>query len=248
MTKLLVYDLKDAQKLLLPIFGISMALALISVGLSQVHHALFQNISSFCAILSLLTGMANLAVFAVWSGKTWKDTFFAGPATLYRTLPLSRTELMEACLLSALIAFIETSIFCVCPLFVLDWQEIPTFFHYFPELVSSFGWFILTFFFEGICCLLVIDLGLIIGYRFRSSKLGWSILFMGVLWIITGIITCLALAPVLGANFEALNTDLMPIEPVRQLMKVGSLSYLLLDLIYLGLIYWQLKKGVDIDS
>lgn len=248
MTKLLVYDLKDAQKLLLPIFGISLALALLSITLSQIHHVLFQNISNFCAIGSILTGMANLVVLAVWSGKTWKETFFTGSATLYRTLPLSRTELMGACLLSALIAFLETSIFCICPLLVLDWQEISTFFQYLPDLVYSFGWFILTFFFEGICSLVVIDLGLIMGYRFRSSKLGWSVLFMVVLWIITGIITCLALAPVLRANFEALNTDLMPLEPLRQLMKVGSLSYMLLDLVYLGLIYWQLKKGVDIDS
>ncbi len=248
MTKLFVHTLKEAQKLILPIFGVSMVAAFMSVLLGQVHHVLIQNVSNFCALFSILTGFINLFVFAIWQGKTWKETFFTGPATLYRTLPLSRIELMEACLLSTFTAFLEISIFLVAPFLVLDWQEIPTFLEALPDLTYLFGWFVATFFLEGICALLVIDLGILIGYRFRSSKLGWSILFMVVLWILTGIIVCLALSPTLRANFEVLNTNLMPAEPLRQLMKVGSIAYFLLDLIYFGIIYWQLKKGIDIDS
>lgn len=248
MIKLLVYNLKEAQKLILPIFGVSIVSALMSVLLGQVHHTLIQNIANFCALFSILIGLANLAVFAVWEGKMWKETFFTGPATLYRTLPLSRIELMKACLLAALLTFLEVSVFLVGPFIVLDWQEIPTFLRFLPDLTYLFGWFVATFFLEGICALLVIDLGLLIGYRFRSSKLGWSILFMGVLWILTGIVVCLALAPVLTTNFEALNVNLMPAEPLRQLMKVGTFAYLGVDIVYLGIIYWQLKKGIDIDS
>lgn len=249
MGKLLIRYLKDAQKILLPVFGISVLFGLLSLALRQVDNTFFQNVSTLFASMAILIGAANVALGAyLWSGKTFKETFFTGPATLYRTLPLSRTQLLEACLFSALIVFIESLFFLFCILCLFDWQTIPALISQLPEITYVFGWFIATLLVEGICGILVIDLGFLIGYRFQSSKFGWSIFFMLVIWMITSLIVGLGMAPSILQNFEALDVEIFPISALRQLMWIGTLVYGGLDLLYLILIWWQVKRGVDIDS
>lgn len=249
MGKLLIRYLKDAQKIVLPIFGFSILFAILCLALRQIPNTFFQNISIFFAMMSLLTGAANVALGSyLWTGNCFKETFLTGPATLYRTLPLSRTQLLWACLLSALIVFIETLLFLVLAIFILDWSTLPGFLNVISETIYVFGWFATTILLEGICIILVIYLGFLVGYRFNSSKFGWSIFFMIVFWLLTSILVGLGLLPVIFQNFEILDIEIFPIQALRQLMFTGTLLYVGLDLIYLALIWWQVRTGIDIDS
>ena len=242
MLKLFGYYVKEQQTKLVWLFGISLVLILVSLMLSHFEHPLWLALGSLSMVASLL--VCALAVFAVLliSSLQFKDTFYTGPAYLYRTLPFSRLQLFACCFGSALLCLFESMLWLVLMVMIRFYADLDGLFASIAGLTDmSLLWLALAVYLQGTVLLLIGDLGIAFGFSRKSDKLAWSLLGMVGLYVLTNLVMAIGILP---TTFSAMDD----LAQINLLMVEIALIYFAVAAVYTVVLCVRLKNGVDIDG
>ena len=263
LNKLLKYDLKYMIKNMTIFYVLSIFFAITTRILFDMNQSIIINIIVQISVGCMFAMIANILINTMMrSWVRFRDSLYKDESYLTHTLPVTKNEIYNS-------KFIQTLIFFFIGFFVI---LISLFIAYY----SKENWLLLTnyieiittglnmstsFFVIMIITLIFLEVfnaiqcgfyGMILGHRKNNGKLGYSILFGFIIYLLAQTIV-LALVFVYGlfdpSIMELFKTTTvnLDVQAFKVLAIVTSLIYLIIILIMSMLCKKELNKGVNIE-
>lgn len=259
LKKLLKYDIKSLSNTLLPIYGVTLLTALISV--------IFQKLEDITPIfrvpMSLITMLAGFLSFGViiitfivgiqkYYNQTSKDEGY-----LIHTLPVKKSNIILSKITSQLIFQILSCIITAASITIIAQVPLNDIIDAIKELVRIFTDYSSTTFIIALLVLLVayitstllIYVSISFGQKHSNNKIKYSVGYGILIYIITQILTALIYTPLLQNNkfIEELNKT-FPSETVLNitLLIVAGVSTLT-SIVYFYLTTKNLEKNLNLE-
>ena len=263
LNKLLKYDLKYMIKNMTIFYVLSIFFAITTRILFDMNQSIIINIIGQISVGCMFAMIANILINTMMrSWVRFRDSLYKDESYLTHTLPVTKNEIYNS-------KFIQTLIFFFIGFFVI---LISLFIAYY----SKENWLLLTnyieiittglnmstsFFVIMIITLIFLEVfnaiqcgfyGMILGHRKNNGKLGYSILFGFIIYLLAQTIV-LALVFVYGlfdpSIMELFKTTTvnLDVQAFKVLAIVTSLIYLIIILIMSMLCKKELNKGVNIE-
>lgn len=252
MSKVFKMHFVSLQKRVLPFLAASVLLMLLSKGFDVLSQRwgswLAQTGTSVFFALSLLAAFIGFAAVFLFNTLQFRNTFFTGQASFFRTLPVTRTALLEACLLNGALGIAEAMLWMALVLCINEWQSLFSLFALLPQAGGWLAFMALAIYLQSFTFLLGCYAGVLLGYSRRSDKLAWSVLFVLLLYFASQLTLAVLISPFLLANAELLQSELLPGRQIRTLFALLAGGYAVIDCVYLFYLVFRIRKGVDIDS
>ena len=263
LNKLLKYDLKYMIKNMTVFYVLSIFFAITTRIIFNIEQSIIINIIGQISVGCMFAMIANILINTMMrSWVRFRDFLYKDESYLTHTLPVTKNEIYNS-------KFIQTLIFFFIGFFVI---LISLFIAYY----SKENWLLLTnyieiittglnmstsFFVIMIITLIFLEVfnaiqcgfyGMILGHRKNNGKLGYSILFGFIIYLLAQTIV-LALVFVYGlfdpSIMELFKTTTvnLDVQAFKVLAIVTSLIYLIIILIMSMLCKKELNKGVNIE-
>ena len=263
LNKLLKYDLKYMIKNMTVFYVLSIFFAITTRIIFNIEQSIIINIIGQISVGCMFAMIANILINTMMrSWVRFRDFLYKDESYLTHTLPVTKNEIYNS-------KFIQTLIFFFIGFFVI---LISLFIAYY----SKENWLLLTnyieiittglnmstsFFVIMIITLIFLEVfnaiqcgfyGMILGHRKNNGKLGYSILFGFIIYLLAQTIV-LALVFVYGllepSIMELFKTTTvnLDVQAFKVLAIVSSLIYLIIILIMSMLCKKELNKGVNIE-
>ena len=263
LNKLLKYDLKYMIKNMTIFYVLSIFFSITTRILFDMNQSIIINIIGQISVGCMFAMIANILINTMMrSWVRFRDSLYKDESYLTHTLPVTKNEIYNS-------KFIQTLIFFFIGFFVI---LISLFIAYY----SKENWLLLTnyieiittglnmstsFFVIMIITLIFLEVfnaiqcgfyGMILGHRKNNGKLGYSILFGFIIYLLAQTIV-LALVFVYGlfdpSIMELFKTTTvnLDVQAFKVLAIVSSLIYLIIILIMSMLCKKELNKGVNIE-
>ena len=263
LNKLLKYDLKYMIKNMTVFYVLSIFFAITTRIIFNIEQSIIINIIGQISVGCMFAMIANILINTMMrSWVRFRDSLYKDESYLTHTLPVTKNEIYNS-------KFIQTLIFFFIGFFVI---LISLFIAYY----SKENWLLLTnyieiittglnmstsFFVIMIITLIFLEVfnaiqcgfyGMILGHRKNNGKLGYSILFGFIIYLLAQTIV-LALVFVYGlfdpSIMELFKTTTvnLDVQAFKVLAIVTSLIYLIIILIMSMLCKKELNKGVNIE-
>ena len=263
LIKLLKYDLKYMIKNMCVFYILSIFFAittrLLSLPEQTVIISILSKISSGCMIAMIANIVINVMM------RSWvrfRDSLYKDEAYLTHTLPVTKNDLYNSKFIQTLIFFFIGFVIILLSLFVAyytqdSWQVIK---EYIKTITIGFN--MSTAFFITIAIVLIFlelfnaiqcgFLGIILGYKRNNGKIGFSVLFGFIIYlvaqtIILGLVFVYGLFdPSVMKLFETATVN-VDVNAFKTLAILSSLLYLLIIYVMSCLCKKSLNKGVNIE-
>lgn len=262
LSKLLKYDLKNVYKVLTVFYILTLVFALITrlvscINTSTITEIVFQICSSITISMMASSLINNLMrMWVRFTSSVYKDE-----AYLTHTLPVTKTQIYLSKFLAAVITMFTTIGLIALSLFIAYYSKenmeilknllLPLATIYDSTILKIVLSFVFIVFLEMVTTLQAGFSGIIIGNRFNNNKMGLSVLF-GFIAYMLGQIAVLITVFIIGLLnadiMQLFKTNTMPnVETVKTIIYIAIGVYTLLTLVYFIVNKKLLNKGVNVD-
>lgn len=262
LKNLLKYDLKWIYKLLIIFYILAIIFSLIGRGLTEIKDSLILNIiGQICmgvSIAMIVNILINnlMRVWARFIRNIYKDESY-----LTHTLPVNKKTIFLSKVLSAIITMITSGVvilicLAICYYSTENIEFLKTTLEFiagaYNSTVISFLLVVfIVFFLEMIFALLSGYLGIILGHKSNNFKIGKSVFFGFLSYMIPQVFTLLIMFIIGLFNTDIMNlfntTDMLNMEVVKSIMYIGIAVYMCYIIICYLIGKRQLEKGVNVD-
>ena len=263
LNKLLKYDLKYMIKNMSVFYILSIFFALTTRILFNVEQSVIINIIGQISVGCMFAMIANTLINTMM--RSWirfRDSLYKDESYLTHTLPVTKNELYNSKFIQTLIFFFISFVVILMSLFIAyyskeNWLAIT---NYIKTITTGLN--MSTSFFIAMAIIIIFleifnaiqcgFLGIIIGHKMNNGKLGYSVLFGFITYLLAqGII--LGLVFVYGL-FDSTVMELfktatinIDVKAFKVLAVVSSLLYMLIIFIMSILCKKELNKGVNVE-
>ena len=263
LIKLLKYDLKYMIKNMSVFYILAIFFAITTRLLSLPEQSVMIGIISNLSIGCLVAMIINIAINVMMrSWVRFRDSLYKDEAYLTHTLPVTKSDLYNSKFIQTLIFFFIGFIVVLLSLFIAfytpdTWAIIRD---YIKTITIGFN--MSTLFFISMAIIIIFEelfnailcgfLGIILGYKMNSGKVGFSVLFGFIIYLVAQSIV-LGLVFVYGlldpSIMELFKSRVINInvESFKSLAVVSSILYLIIISVISIICKKILKKGVNIE-
>ena len=263
LIKLLKYDLKYMIKNMSIFYILSIFFAITTRILFNIEESVIVNIIGQISVGCMFSMVASILINTMMrSWVRFRDSLYKDEAYLTHTLPVTKSELYNSKFIQTLIFFFIGFIIILLSLFIAyyskdTWTAIT---NYIKTITTGLN--MSTLFFIIIAIIIIFlevfnaiqcgFLGIILGYKKNNSKLGYSVLFGFIMYLISQTLV-LSLVFVYGLfdntvmelfKTATINID---VDAFKTLSIVSSLVYLAIIFSMSIICKKTLNKGVDIE-
>lgn len=263
LSKLLKYDLKYMIKNMSVFYILTIFFAITTKILFEIDQSFMVSVMAKISLGFLISMIANVLINTMM--RSWirfRDSLYKDESYLTHTLPVKKSQIYESKFIQTLIFSVVGFAVVLLALFIAFYsKENWAFLTNYLNIVSS-NLNMSTFFFVVILLLIIFleifnaiqcgILGIILGYKRNNGKIGYSVLFGFILYLVSQMLV-LALIYVYGL-FDSSVMDLFNASPTNinvdafKLMGViSSLLYIILIFIINIICVKELNKGVNIE-
>lgn len=246
MTNLFLYKLKNQFKVLLPLMGVSLILAVFWYLSGLSDNRVLQILCKILSMAALFAACLPAIATVILSWMDFYNTFFGRRAYLIRTLPFSRSSLYGCSLLSDLVCILIgiawPVLFLFCILNIADdmslMSTIPA------ELLSPLFKTLIALFMQ---CLFIEQSGFtggLLGFRMSQNKLPWSVGFGNLTYVAGNLVMTPAIFIYMGGD---LSSSIVPLDVYSGLMTLIVIVYAVVNLALLILDGVLVRGRTDVD-
>lgn len=262
--KLLKYDIKKIDKFLLIFYTLALIFSLLTriflnISTSFVLGIVGQICSAFT--IAMIASILINNIMRLWI--KFKNTLYDDESYLTHTLPVDRKTIYLSKIIISIITMLVSMIVIALTLFIayyskenIKWIKdilIPLANIYNQSILGIITLFLIVFFTEMINILQVGYTGIILGHKMSNNKVGYSVAFGFIIYLISQVLTLLT-----AFIFALLNKDLMnlfitdtktvlSIEMIKNLGYICITIYLIIFVITSIINIKLLKNGVNIE-
>ncbi|MBE6149786.1 MAG: hypothetical protein E7170_03595 [Firmicutes bacterium] len=262
LKKLLKYDLKDVYKVLIVFYCLSLFFATLSrICLSIENSFVINTIGQICSgtTIAMIFNIIINNLMRLWV--RFRQNFYGDESYLTHTLPIDKKTLYLSKTLTAIISlFISTIIICLS-LFIVYYSKenieaikallLPLATIYESTVVSVILSFVLILFLEIMNMLQSGYFGVILGHKRNNNKIGFSILYGFLIYLLTQILVIVILFITAIFNKDLMNlfytSEALNMGVIKLCIYIAIIAYSLNVLILYFINLKQFKKGVNID-
>ena len=262
LIKLLKYDLKYMLKNMLIFYILSIFFAITTRILFSINQTVIVNIVSQISVGCLFSLIANILINTMM--RSWirfRDSLYKDESYLTHTLPVNKNDIYNSKFLQTLIFFIISFIIIILSLFItyytkdrwvalnnlVDTITIGLDLNKTIFIIS----FILIIFLEIFNAIQCGFLGLLLGYKKNNNKIGFSVLFGFIAYLLSQSLVLLLVFFVGLFNESIMNlftsNVLLDSNSAKLLVVLSIILYLIIILLMSILCKKILNKGVDIE-
>lgn len=263
LNKLLKYDLKYMIKNMAIFYILSIFFAIITRILFNIEQSVIVNIIGQISVGCMFSMIASTLINTMMrSWVRFRDSLYKDEAYLTHTLPVTKNELYNSKFIQTLIFFLISFVIILISLFIAyyskeNWLAITKYIKTITTgLNMSSSFFIvmaiIVIFLEVFNAIQCGFFGIVLGYKKNNGKLGYSVLFGFIIYLIAQTII-LALVFIYGlfdsSIMELFKTATINIDvkAFKVLAIVSSLLYIVIIFIMSILCKKELSKGVNIE-
>ena len=263
LAKLLKYDLKYMTKNMAIFYILSIFFAITTRILFNIEQSVIVNIIGQISVGCMFAMIANTLINTMM--RSWirfRDSFYKDESYLTHTLPVTKNDLYNSKFLLTLIFFFIGFIVIVLSLFIAyyekdNWLMIT---NYIKNITIGLNMntiffvtmFILVVFLEVFNAIQCGFYGIILGYKKNNGKLGYSILFGFILYLVSQ--SMVLLLVYMYGLFDSSIMELFKTATVSIDANAFKVLLILASLLYLIIIYGMsllckksLNKGVNVE-
>lgn len=262
LVKLLKYDLKYMLKNMIIFYIITIFFAISTRILFAIDDSVMIRIISQISVGCMFSMMASIVVNVLMrSWVRFRDAIYKDEAYLTHTLPVTKNEIYNSKFLQTLIFFIISFSIIIIGLFIAyytkdRWLLLKNFINNFTTSINfSTSFFIVSFlsiiFLEIFNVLQCGYLGLLLGYRRNNGKIGFSVLFGFIAYILSQsmVILSIFILGLFNNNIMDLFKNNIQLDPSSfKLLSIISIIIYLIIIIVISFICKKVfNKGVNIE-
>ncbi len=263
LNKLLKYDLKYMIKNMSIFYILSLFFATITRILFSMEQSAIINIIGQISVGCMISMIASTLINTMM--RSWirfRDSLYKDESYLTHTLPVTKNELYNSKFIQTLIFFFVSFIVVLISLFIAyyskeNWQALTDFIKTITTGLNMSNLFFITMaiiviFLEVFNAIQCGFFGIILGHKMNNGKLGYSILFGFVVYLIIQIIILLQVF--IYGLFDSTVMELfktttinIDVKAFKILAIVSSLLYIVVIFIVSILCKKELNKGVNVE-
>ena len=263
LTKLLKYDLKYMIKNMFVFYILSIFFAITTRLLFNIEESIIINIISQISVGCMFAMIANTLINTMM--RSWirfRDSLYKDESYLTHTLPVTKSELYNSKFIQTLIFFFISFLVILISLFIAyyskdNWIAITNFIK-----TITIGLNMSTIFFITMAIIIIFleifnaiqcgFLGIILGYKMNNGKVGYSVLFGFIAYLISQslVLTLVYIYGLFDSSIMELfktATISIDVKAFKVLAVVSSLLYIIIIFIMSILCKRELRKGVNVD-
>jgi len=262
LKKLLKYDLENIFKLLIIFYSLALFFGILTrIFLSIENSLIFNIIGKICsgATISMLFSILMNNLMRLWI--RFKQNLYGDESYLTHTLPVEKKTLYLSKILTAIITLFTSVIVIGLTLFIAYYSKenleilknmlLPVATAYGSTIIKVLLSLLFIFFLEFACALQSGFTGIILGHEKNNNKIGYSVLFGFITYIVTQIFVILIVF-----IFGIFNKDIMNLFITNQIINIDVLNviiyivtgiYMVMLLIGYIININLFKKGVNVD-
>ncbi len=262
LNKLLKYDLKWMFKFLSIFYLLGLFFSVLTKLFSNIENSLFMNIvgevfkgATFSMIFSALVNN----IIRLWV--KFRQSVYGDESYLTHTLPVKKLSLYLSKILTAIITLLASLLVIITALFIVfyskaNFEALKTMLLPFLSVfdISFMGVIIillLVLFLEFLNILQCGFTGLVIGHRFNNNKIGMSVLFGFISYMLSQILIVIILFIPAIFNSDVMNifitTESLNLEIIKPAIIYSLISYTTINIAWIFVNIKLLNKGVNVD-
>lgn len=262
LKKLLKYDLKSIFKFLIIFYILAVFFGILTRLFGSIENSIIMNIIGqicSCVSISMIFNILINNLMRLWV--RFKENLYGDESYLTHTLPIQKSILYLSKVLTAIITLFISIVVIGLTIFIAYYSKenlemfkntfLPIANAYNSTIVKILLAFLFVFFIEFANILQSGFTGIILGYRMNNSKIGYSLLFGFIVYIVSQMFIVFMLFVVALFNKDLMNlfytTEIINVDMIKFIVYLAIVIY---TMIFIGgyLINLRLfKKGVNID-
>jgi len=263
LVKLLKYDLKYMIKNMSVFYILSIFFAILTRILFSMEQSIIINIIGQISVGCMFSMIANTLINTImWSFLRFRDSLYKDEAYLTHTLPITKNEIYNSKFIQTLIFFFISFTVIVLSLFIVyyskdNWISIT---NYIKTITTGLS--MSTLFFVGMAIILLFlevfnaiqcgFFGIILGHKKNNKKLGYSVLFGFIIYLLVQSIVLLLIFiyGIFDSSIMELfksGTVIIDVKVFKNLAIISSFLYIVIIFIMSLLCKSALNKGIDIE-
>ena len=263
LNKLLKYDLKYMIKNMSIFYILSIFFAITTRILFNIEQSVIINIIGQISVGCMFAMIANTLINTIM--RSWirfRDSLYKDESYLTHTLPVTKNELYNSKFIQTLIFFFISFVVILISLFITyytkeNWQVLTEFIKTITTGLNMSTSFFITMaiiiiFLEVFNAIQCGFLGIILGYKMNNGKIGYSVLFGFIIYLIAQAIILL-LVFIYGLYDSSIMelfktaTINIDVEAFKVLAILSSLLYIIIIFVMSILCKKELNKGVNVE-
>ena len=262
LNKLLKYDLKYMLKNMSVFYILTIFFAITTRIIFSLNQSLMINIIGQISVGCMFSMLANILINTIMrSWVRFKDSIYKDEAYLTHTLPVTKKSIYNSKLIQALIFFIVSFLVILLSLFITYYTKDRWII--LKDLISDITTgielnttlfiisFIIIIFLEIFNAIQCGFLGIILGHKKNNNKVGMSVLFGFISYLLSQTIVLLSLFVVGLFNSSIMNlfksNTLLNVSSLKLLIFLSIIIYTLIIIIISIVCKKELQKGVNIE-
>ena len=261
LKKLLKYDLKHIFKFLVIFYSLALFFGILTrIFLSIENSTLMNIIGQICsgAAISMMFSIIINNLMRLWV--RFKNNLYGDESYLTHTLPLKKETLYQSKIITAFISMFVSILVILLTIFVAYYSKEN--FEFIKNLLSSvtdmFG--NMTFIIIGILIILFLEFanilqcgftGIILGHKVNQNKVGYSVLFGFIVYMVSQIFVLICLFITALFNKEIMNlfftNEMISFDSLKMILYIALIIYLIVVVIVYFVNVKLFKKGVNVD-
>ena len=262
LSKLLKYDLKNIFKVLVIFYSIGIFFGLLTRLFFMVDNSLVMDIiAKICSgvTISMIFNILINNLMGLWG--SFRRNLYGDESYLTHTLPVEKNTLYLSKILTAVITLFVSVVVIGFMLFVAYYSKenilfiknilLPVADAYGSTIVKILLAMLFIFFIEFACALQSGFTGIILGHRMNNGKIGYSVLFGFITYMIQQIIGLVMVFLVALFNNDLMNlfytTEIVNVDILKTVIYLAISIYSLIFLIGYFVNLKLFSKGVNVD-
>lgn len=262
LNKLLKYDLKDMFKFLVIFYSIGIFFAILTRLFLGIENSFIMNvIGQICSgvTISMIFNILINNLMRIWV--RFKNSFYNDESYLTHTLPIEKNTLYLSKILATIITVFTSTIVIMFMLFIAYYSKeniillknmlLPLADIYNTTLLKILFAFFLVFFLEFANILQSGFTGIILGHKMNSGKLGFSVLFGFISYMITQVFAIIMIFIVGLFNENIMNlfhtTTFINVETIKIIIYLAIFVYTVSLIIVYFINQYLFKQGVNVE-
>ena len=260
--KLIKYDLKSVNKVLIVFYILSIFFGLLTrIFLSIEDSFICEIIGKICSgtAIAMMVNILINNLIGVW--RRFTCNLYGDESYLTHTLPVTKNELYISKFITAFGSFFLSFIVIVLTLFIAYYSKenldvvknliLPVAKIYDSSVLAILLWFIFICFLEILNIVQAGYFGLIAGHMKNSNKMGWSVIFGFIGYMVLQILLIIILFIFALFNKDIMNlfytSEIINVETIKLLILYGIIGYTTTLIIAFITSIKLFNKGVNVD-
>ena len=262
LKKLIKYDLENIFKFLIIFYSLAMFFAIITRIFFSIDNSLIMNILGQItsgATISMLFSIIINNLMRLWL--RFKNNFYGDESYLTHTLPIDKKTLYLSKIITSIITLFASILVIALTLFIAYYSKenieilknilLPMANAYNSTIVNIILAFLFVFFLELVNGLYSGYTGIILGHKKNNGKVGYSVLFGFITYLITQTIGILSIFIVGIFNKDIMNlfmtSEIINIDSIHTIIYLAIIIYTITTVLLYIVNLKLFKQGVNVE-